>query len=61
MNAYDLIVPTEALPESMKKGMGEKQRMVDEMREAHGLEPRSVHQKASADPYRDTREGETTQ
>lgn len=52
-------MPTEVLPESMKQGMGEKQRMVDKMREAHGLEPRSVHRKDSADPYRDTREGNT--
>ncbi|WP_394150110.1 guanitoxin biosynthesis MBL fold metallo-hydrolase GntH [Vibrio maritimus] len=57
----DLIVPTEVLPESMKRGMGEKQRMVDEMREAHGLEPRSVHIKESADPYRDTRKDNTKQ
>ncbi len=35
--------------------------MVDKMREAHGLEPRSVHRKDSADPYRDTREGNTKQ
>lgn len=35
----DLIVPAEKMPESIKKGMGERAREVERLRKANGLEP----------------------
>ena len=35
----DLVVPAEQMPESVKRGMGEKAREVEQLRRANGLEP----------------------
>lgn len=51
----DLVVPVEALPDSLKEGMGTQQEFINEAREAHGLEHRSIHRKNSSDPYLEER------